>query len=375
MRFRQSAGTTCFAVLALAVALPAAAVTVDRQPSEVTQPDGSTLTVVPVGDEFNVFWELPSGHTVVRDGAGWWRIARLDAEGRLVAGPQRADGLRARAAGPLRAHLRPTRRGDGPGELAAMPFGSRTAEVRALAAGTRQPLLVILVEFNDRAPIGASAADFQQAFFGTGRSVASYYRDVTFGALDMVPAVDGHGAVGDGVVGWFKLAMNHPNRGINGSSTATDAEKNQAAHDIRLAVKAAIEAADPYVDFAAYDRDGDGGIARDELGVVVVTAPAGTPPTAATRRPTARPTGGTTGRWAGPTTSAWCRQRSSTACAWATGATAAATARSESGCSRRPSTATARRSASWSTSSVTTRSACPTSTTPTKARPGSAAGA
>ena len=272
MGSRRSGVESIVALVALAVSLPAAAVTVDRQPTEVVQPDGSTLTLVPTGDEFNVFRELPSGHTVVRDGTGWWRVARLDAEGRLVAGPGRPDALTARSLEPLRPHLRPTRVGNGPGELAPMPFGSRIADVRALATGTQQPLLVILVEFDDRAPIGATVADFQQAFFGTGRSVTSYYSDVTFGALEMVPAVDGHGASDDGVVGWFKLAMNHPNRGISDSSTATDAQKNQAAHDSRLAVKAAIEAADPYLDFASFDRDDDGGIARDELSVVVVTA-------------------------------------------------------------------------------------------------------
>ncbi|MBP1620129.1 MAG: family metalloprotease protein, partial [Acidobacteria bacterium] len=260
------------AAAALVVARQSFAVTVDRQPTVVSQPDGATLTVVPAGDEFNVFWELPGGETVARDAAGWWRVARLDADGRLVAGPERADVIHARSLSMRRPHLRPTRRGDGPGELAAAPFGSRARDVRALAADTTQPLLVILVEFNNRAPIGAGPTDFQQAFFGSGRSVASYYRDVTFGALEMAPATDSHGAAGDGVVGWFKLAMDHPNRGINGSSTATEAEKDQAAHDMRLAVKAAIEAADPWVNYAAYDRNGDGGIARDELGVVVVTA-------------------------------------------------------------------------------------------------------
>jgi M6 family metalloprotease-like protein len=272
MTTRRSASTALFGVLVVALAVPAAAVTVDRQVTEVVQPDGSTLTVVPVGDEFNVFWELPSGHTVVRDADGWWRLARLDGDGRLVAGPQRADGRRVTAAAPVRRHLRPTREGSGIGELAVAPFGSRTAEVRALAAGTEQPLLVILVEFNDRTPIGASAADFQQAFFGTGRSVASYYHDVTFGALAMGPAAESHGAASDGVVGWFRLAMDHPNYGITRQDSATDQQKNQAEHNDRLTAKAAIEAADPYVDFASFDRDGDGGIARDELGVVVVTA-------------------------------------------------------------------------------------------------------
>jgi M6 family metalloprotease-like protein len=209
---------------------------------------------------------------VVRDATGWWRVARLDGDGRLVAGPGRADGLAARALGPLRPHLRPSRLGTGPGELSPIPFGSRAADVRALAAGTRQPLLVIMVEFDDRAPIGASAAEFQQAFFGTGRSVTSYYSDVTFGTLEMIPVAEGHGASGDGVVGWIRLARNHPNYGITGLDSATDQQQDQGRHDARAAVKAAIEAADPYVDFASFDRDGDGGIARDELGVVVVMA-------------------------------------------------------------------------------------------------------
>jgi len=263
------------AVIAIGVTLlssiPVQGVTVMPLPRRVWQPDGSTLTVVPHGDEFNVFWELPSGHTVVRDQDGWWRLARLDSDGRLAAAPQRASLLGAETLRSLRPHLRPTQVGHASGELAPVPFGSRTA-LRSLVVGTQQPLLVILVEFTDRAPIGAAANDFQQAFFGSGRSVASYYHDVTFGAIGMEPAVEGHGAASDGVVGWLKLAMKHPNRGIAGSDSASESQKEEARHNTRLAVKAAIEAANPYVDFSAYDRDGDGGISSEELGVVVVMA-------------------------------------------------------------------------------------------------------
>ena len=88
----------------------------------------------------------------------------------------------------------------------------------------------------------------------------------------MAPATEAHGTAGDGVVGWLSLPLSHPNRGITGSKTATEAEKNQALHDTRLAIKAAIEAAGPYVDFAAYDRDGNGALATTELAVTVIFA-------------------------------------------------------------------------------------------------------
>ncbi len=262
-------------IVIVGIAALAGAVTVDPQPSTFIQPDGSTIVLIPVGDEFNQYWELPSGHTVVRDPTGWWRVATLDAEGRLVASPDRHDGPSAQRTARLPRHLRPQRTGVGPGEAASAPAGSRTEDVRSLSTGpTAQPLLVILVQFTDRAPLGATAGDFREAFFGTGQSVASYYRDATFGRLEMTPVADSHGTTGDGVVGWLSLPMAHPNRGINGVSdgSVTQAQKDQSAHAIRLAVKAAIQAADPYVDYAALDRDFNGALDRSELGVLIITA-------------------------------------------------------------------------------------------------------
>lgn len=267
------------AVLAMAFALSSAsrlaAVAVDPQPAMLTQPDGTTLVVVPVGDEFNQYWELPSGHTVVRDAAGWWRLAALDSQGRLTAGAGRAGSVGALRLARVPRHLRPSRVGDGPGEWAPIPFGARTEDVRSLAIGTTvQPVLVILVQFTDRAPISSTPGEFAQAFFGTGRSVKTYYHDATFGKLEMVPVADTAGTAGDGVVGWLSLPMAHPNRGINGvkDGSVTQAQKDQAAHSSRLAVKAAIEAAGPFVDFAAYDLDHSGALDRGELAVVVITA-------------------------------------------------------------------------------------------------------
>jgi M6 family metalloprotease-like protein len=271
---KQALTHVVLAVAALVGVRAAVAVDVLPLPHTVVQPDGSRIELLPRGDEHNLFWELPSGHTVARDAAGWWRIARLDAGGRMVPGGPAAGA--ATAVGALRAlpaHLRPRAIGSGDGELAPIPFGARAAAPRALSAGgEQQPLLVILVEFSNRAPVGATAPQFASHFFTAASSVKSYFDANLFGRLAVTPAADSHGAAGDGVVGWLPLAMNHPNRGITGSKTATEAQKNQAKHETRKAIKAAIEAADPYVDFAAHDRNRDGALSVWELAVTVIFA-------------------------------------------------------------------------------------------------------
>lgn len=273
---RQWIAGGCLTVGLLCWTPSVSAVTVDPEPVLIVEPDGSKLVLQPVGDEFNVFWELPSGLTVMRDGAGFWRIAELDRDGRLVPSADRAvhaERIGALAARRRTPHLRPTRAGSGPGELAPVPFGARAERIRSLGTlAETQPVLVILVQFTDRAPVAATPASFQQAFFGAPRSVAAYFSDVTFGRLRMTAAAEAHGTSGDGVVGWLTLDMAHPNRGISGSDDATEEEKNQSGHNIRLAVNKAIEAADQYVDFGAFDTDDDGGLSREELTVVVITA-------------------------------------------------------------------------------------------------------
>jgi len=255
---------------AVLVAASARAVPVAPLPQTVAQPDGTSLTLRPTGDEFGVYWELPSGHTVIQDAEGWWRLATVAGDGSLVARQDVAPGrFLPETLRRLPRHVRPSLTGPARSGLAP----ARAASPRALdAAHGNVPLLVVLVEFTDRAPVGSSAASFQEAFFGAGKSVARYYHEATYGKLEMTPIAETHGTAGDGVVGWIKLSMNHPNRGISGSSTATEQQKNTAAHNTRLAVKAAIEAADPYVDFSAYDTDGNGALSREEIGVVVITA-------------------------------------------------------------------------------------------------------
>ena len=80
-------------------------------------------------------------------------------------------------------------------------------------------------------------------------------------SLTLAPAAETSGTVGDGIVGWVTLNYNHPNYGSSfGSGT-----EQQLTRD-------AIVAANPFVNFAAYDTNGDGRISPSELLIVIIVA-------------------------------------------------------------------------------------------------------
>ena len=82
------------------LSLMAKAIPADPTPIQVTQPDGSTLTVKLNGDEFFHFTTTTDGYTVMKNAAGYYTYARLDG-GRLVAGDRIARDPSHRTAGDL----------------------------------------------------------------------------------------------------------------------------------------------------------------------------------------------------------------------------------------------------------------------------------
>lgn len=122
------------------------------------------------------------------------------------------------------------------------------------------PVLVLLASFTDQFPVGTNADYWHQVFFGPGRSVRDYFREVSYGQLDLVPAAETHGHPNDGVIGWIQLPYKHPNPGD---------EINIGNEDI---VRDAIFFADPYVDFQSFDKNGNGALSRRELLVFVIVA-------------------------------------------------------------------------------------------------------
>jgi M6 family metalloprotease-like protein len=235
----------------------------------VPQPDGTEVTVRLWGDEWQFGYETPDGYTLVEDpSTGFLVYAEQNPDGTLA--PALRDGIAVRPGETrpegLQAGARPapdvSMQGMGIGSPArpnlAPIRGSDEAGLQAyeLSNGNNK-MLVILASFQDvtnRYPASA----FQSMMFGTKNSVSHYYREASGGRLAIVPAAESFGTANDGVVGWVKLPFNHPN---NGSSAAS----------YQIA-RGALQAADKYVNFAAYDTDGDGYVTGKELQVVIFTA-------------------------------------------------------------------------------------------------------
>ena len=235
---------------------PAWAVTAAPIETTLEQPGGDTFTARQFGDEWNNGFETAQGYTIVRNRETKdWEYA--------VKGPGdelKPSGQTVGAESPpeVRKHLRSEARSD---NLEA-PEQAPAVESPALAnpnTGTQRSL-VILVQFQDQAAVGSTASQWNSKFFGASNSVKDYYDEVSYGQLNISPASETHGTTNDGVVGWLTLPYNHPNTAGN-TGTAN-----------RTLTRDAVNAADPYVNFAAYDSNNDGYLSSRELHVTVIVA-------------------------------------------------------------------------------------------------------
>ena len=138
---------------------------------------------------------------------------------------------------------------------------------------TTVPLLVVVIEFDD----GAGSAtyyddeyDWSATIFGKDDSLASYYTEMSDGAFTFSPASESSAA---GVSG-NHCAPDRPNDGI---VHVTLPEAHQAwgmvnndaamAHEFGKVMMRAIAASRSFVDYDAFDANGDGVLGNDELAV------------------------------------------------------------------------------------------------------------
>jgi M6 family metalloprotease-like protein len=118
-----------------------------------------------------------------------------------------------------------------------------------------RPLLVIYLHFsNAPEPPGKGLDWARQRFFGPEfPNVVGWYQANSFGKLNLFPASETQGTVNDGVVE------------VEGG---TIEEYNNLLPDDGALNRRLLELADPYVDFAAFDSNGDGTVTDEELVVV-----------------------------------------------------------------------------------------------------------
>ncbi|MEI7437252.1 MAG: M6 family metalloprotease domain-containing protein [bacterium] len=219
--------------------------------------DGTQQQVRSRGDEFFNWTEDANGFAVIRGVNGRWQHA-LRNRGRWVpAGmqpPQR--GLEGRALDPP-SRVSPF---DGASAVTSSASGTLPSSAVAALAATPSPakLLVVLVSFAD-CSISSDVSGWTNKFFGaSGKTINSFYQQASKNRFLFNPPDETQGTINDGLIS-VTLAINHPN-----TATTDDTVRN--------AVKAALIAADPYINFKSFDTDGNGLLSGSELHLVLIFA-------------------------------------------------------------------------------------------------------
>jgi len=207
----------------------------------LTQPDGTTFSARQWGDEWMNGWETVNGYTIIQNPQSCWNYAVLDISGQLIPSALIVGKVEPTILGLLK-HLRPS-------EIIRERTYSYIRTIREAmhftpATGSVN-LPVILIEFNDnnrrwKIPV----ADFNTLLFSTGtNSLKDYYQEVSYGKL----------TVSGNVLGWYTAANNHD---YYGQPLPNQPKKDMHADEL---VSEAINKAkaDPTVNFADYDADGD----------------------------------------------------------------------------------------------------------------------
>lgn len=158
--------------------------------------------------------------------------------------------------------------------LGFAPSIASAAETEAL------PLLMIVVEFDggddpEQAVLYDDGYDWGALLFGEGNTPASYYRDMSNGQFTFVPAretsatgIDGNTNVADSENdGIIHITVHRP----HGAWGAVNFNR-EITREFALETMDIFAEAGNYVDFSAYDADGDGVLAPNELAICLCIA-------------------------------------------------------------------------------------------------------
>ena len=220
------------------------------EPMTYTQPDGTTFVARQGGDEWKN-WVSSDDALVVRGSDGFWYYAAMSA-GALAPTAAKVGIDKAPAAA---ASVSDVPKLGPSGSPQLVPEG----ELEPLAAPSGpEPVLVLLVQFRNRT-LTTTVANWANAVFGlSGKTVRTYYNEVSYNSFYFTPASESDGTP-DGVV-TVTLPYDHPN---TGGSTG-DAN--------RQIVRDSLIMADPFVNFSSFDGDLNGGLSVNELHVVTIIA-------------------------------------------------------------------------------------------------------
>lgn len=153
------------------------------------------------------------------------------------------------------------------GELSTLPsepFEPRSADLEIQALPFNIPLLVLRVTFNN-VPSKSTDATWTSRVFNSATGVKAFYTETSNGKTTFSKASETQGTANDGIV-HVKLNEPYPNGGIIKAS----GDNNVGAKKAATAIKKALIAADNTINYAQFDRNGNGVIDKDELAICVI---------------------------------------------------------------------------------------------------------
>lgn len=243
LRRARGAVIRAFNIMALA-ASTAFAVPADPTPAVLCQPDGTTITARKVGDEYYSRTITDDGYTIMQGDGGWWYYAAPGVDGWPYATDSRAGvdapppdvapGVAPSPASRRALSIRRDARRRAPSRRAAVVSPKGTKEI-----------LVLRVDFSDQAGTKTKAY-YENYLFARGTyTLRGYYDEVSYEQLVVTGTI-----VGDD---WLRSAKTSVYYGAD-SATGTD-DLNGPIYEL---AREAVRLADPSVNFADYDKDGDG---------------------------------------------------------------------------------------------------------------------
>ncbi|MBE0595946.1 MAG: M6 family metalloprotease domain-containing protein [Desulfuromonadales bacterium] len=223
------------------------------------QPTGQKLSAALKGDERFNWRTAGTGEIILQDSNGFWQYATLGKKGVALSGAR--YGLDPKPGTALSedqlVSWRAAQLATSSATLIATP--PLTAAAPTTAPTQTHPTLLLLVDFLD-IEIRTTETSWAQLLAGsTGSTLDRYFSEVSAGQLAPVPAEEMQGIGNDGVVR-VRLNYAHPNTG------------GQILRDNQLIARNALIAADPFINFAPFDRDGNGYLSGEELNIVVIVA-------------------------------------------------------------------------------------------------------
>jgi M6 family metalloprotease-like protein len=203
----------------------------------LSQPDGTRFAAHQWGDEWSNGWETSDGYSIVLSATdSRWYYAVTGTDGRLVAGMQQVGGA---VPAQTQQHMRPS--GSARAQASSLRDSSTAPQPVVPPTGTAN-VPVLMMNFADTT-YSYSPGNFQEMLFGSrNNSMKDFYEENSYGAFSVSSGPSG-------VLGWGRASHDHD---FYGARTPFMSD----SHPASLVIES-LEQADPYIDFADYDADGD----------------------------------------------------------------------------------------------------------------------